>query len=76
VPSFGLIFRTLECAPVQNNSFPVCLFPECFSEVKYVMLLPEQTGNVLLCLWRLYNEIRKKITITTCEETVQALFQL
>jgi len=38
---------------VQRNSFSACLFPECFSEVKYITFLPETTGQLLLYLWRI-----------------------
>jgi len=39
---------SLACIQVLNNSVSVCLFPECFSEVKYVTVLPEQIGQLLL----------------------------
>jgi hypothetical protein len=73
---FQLMLRALECIPVQSNSFPVCLFPECFSEVTYVMFLLEQTGQLLLCLWRADNETTKEATLTTCEDSLRALFWL
>lgn len=71
----GLIVNisSLECVPVLSNSVVyVCLFPECFSEVKYVTALPEQIGQLLLhvCVWRVDINRTNEATITTCEETI------
>jgi len=56
---------------MESNSFSlclfVCLFPESSSEVEYVTFLPEQTGQLLLCLWRHDINSIKEAAITTCE---------
>jgi len=46
------------------------LFPECFSEVKYVTFLPEQTRQLLLYLWRFDINTTKEAAIITCEESL------
>jgi hypothetical protein len=60
---------------VQSNSFSECLFPEDFSEVKYITFLPEQNGQFLLYLCRADNSTMEA-AITTCEERLRALFLL
>jgi hypothetical protein len=76
MPGFNLILRALECVSVQSNSLPVCLFPECFCEVKYATFFMEETRQLLLHLWRADNESRKEATITACEGSLTALFWL
>jgi hypothetical protein len=70
------MLRGLECVPVQNNSFPVYLFSECFTEVKYVMFLLEQAGQRLLHLLRADNKSTKEAVIIAYEESLWALFWL
>lgn len=48
------------------------LFLECFSEVKYVTFLPEQTRQLLLYLWRFDIDTTKEAATITCEESLQA----
>jgi hypothetical protein len=40
------------------------------------MFLLEQTGQLLLYLWIADNDSTKEAAITTCEESLRALFQL
>ena len=66
---FSLILRALECVPVQNNSFPVCLFPEHLSRSC------RNNMDKLCYMWRADNESTKAADITTCEESLRSLFQ-
>ena len=59
-----------------NNSVSVCFFPVCFSEVKYVTVLTEQIGQLLVYMCRVDINSTNEATITTCEESLRDLFRL
>jgi hypothetical protein len=69
-----LIYHLFERVPVQRNIFSMCLFLECFSEVKYITFLPEQTGQLLLYLWRIDINSTKKGAINSCEKKTDEFY--
>jgi len=67
-----------ECVPVQGNRFSVCVCSQsAFLKYNMSRSCRNKAARRLLYLWRFdINSKKREAAITTCEESLRALFRL